>query len=345
MSIRKFLLILLALLPLLAGAQNLVVFDAGMLADTPEAPHYAVLPGKYENSLEWYKLKEQIERYGVAHAFDGADRGVGDPDWDEYSRDLKKAIEEATRAGNEEAAQMFRNMLKEAEQARKEAEAMFSQAKAESQAGAEGLDPDKLRAELLKHAVGGRFYYAADVYLDRLVCVQPKPRDNDDNVWGLMDAQGRMVVPARYWTIFMRDWPNENGKALVLGYRLLSDDKTEVDLLWDDGSRAAQQSFPTAKIFDEVSLVGVRFPDGGWGLMNADARIITQRRYKKFDWNVNDVIDPNKGKFVYGERDGVNYIISPADGSEIGTFKQTFNADGSTLHDVNYYPGKGPEGR
>ena len=108
---------------------------------------------------------------------------------------------------------------------------------------------------------------------------------------------------------------------------------------------ASQQTFAAAKIVDDMNLIGVRLANGSWSLMNADARIITQRQYKKLDWTTNDLLDSSKGNFVYGERDGVNYIISPADGSEIGTFKLTFNPDGSAIHDVNYYPGKGPEGR
>ena len=339
---RLFFISLVVLLPLLARAQNLVVYDADVLANKPESPHYAVLTEKYFNSLEGNALAEKIERYGVAHAFDSEEQGVGDPDWDEYVRDLEKGIANFTREGNTEGAEMYRNMLAEAKKMRSELEAQAREAREATRTVGDGLDRDELRAELLKHAVGGRLFYSAEIYLNRLACVQAKSVDNDQNAFGLMDAQGKMVVPARYWTIFLREWPNDNGKGLVLGYRLLSDDNTEVDLLWDDGTRAAQQTFPAVKILDEVGLIGVRFPDGGWGLMNADARVITSRKYKKFDWNVNDVIDPSQSKFVYGERDGVNYIISPADGSEIGTFKMTFNADGSTLHDVNYYPGKDP---
>ena len=340
---KKLLLIFLALLPLLAGAQErLVVYDASVLASSKEAPHMVVLTEKYCNSPAWSRLEDKIERYGAAHAFDGVEQGVGDPDWDEYVRDLEKGIAEYTREGNKEGAQMYREMLAEAKKMRTELETQSRELRAQSQAGAGGLDRDELRKEVLEHAVGGRFYYSAQIYLDRFACVQAKSIDDDDNVFGLLDAQGKMVVPARYWTFFMREWPNDNGMALVLAYRLVSDDITEVSLFWDDGTPASQQTFAAAKIFDDVNLIGVRLANGSWSLMNADARIITQRQYKKLDWNTNDLIDSSKGNFVYGERDGVNYILSPSDGSEIGTFKLTFNADGSTTHDVNYYPGKGP---
>ena len=342
---KRLLILFAALLPLVAGAQTLVVFDAGVLANGPGSPSYVVLTEKDANSREWARLEEKIERYGAAHAFDGAEQGIGEPDFDEYIRDLEKGIADFTREGNKEGAQMYREMLAEAKKMRAEVEAQGRHAREQSRSGGEGLDRDELRAEVLKHAVGGRFYYSAEVYLGRLVCVQTKPRDNDDNIYGLMDAQGKMAVPARYWTIFLRDWPNDNGKGLVLAYRLISDEKSEVSVFWDDGTPASQQTYAAAKVFDDVNLVGVRLANGSWSLMNADARIITRRQYKKLDWNTNDLIDSSKGNFVYGERDGVNYIISPADGSEIGTFKLTFNPDGSTIHDVNYYPGKGPEGR
>ena len=339
---RVFLFLFIVLMPLFAGAQNLVVYDADVLANKPDSPHYAVLKEKYFNSLEWDALAEKIERFGVAHAFDGGDQAVGDPDWDEYERDLEKTIAEYTRAGNEEAAQMFRKSLEESKKMRAELEAQSRELRAQTRGMDEGLDRDELREELLKHTVGGRFFYSAEIYLDRLACVQARSVDDDQNVFGLMDAQGQMVVPTRYWTLFMRDWPNENGKALIIAYRTVSDGQYEVSLFWDDGTPASQQTFAAAKIFDDVNLVGVRLASGSWSLMNADARVITQRKYKKFDWNSNDLMDSSKGNFVYGERDGVNYIISPVDGSEIGTFKFYIDAQEVSHHEVNYYPGKDP---
>ena len=333
---KRFLFFFAALLPLVAGAQNLVVFDASALANSQGSPAYVVLTEKDANGREWSRLEEKLERYGAAHAFDGAEQGVGDPDWDEYIRDLEKGIADYTREGNKEGAQMYREMLAEAKKMRAEVEAQGRQAREQARSGGEGLDRNELRAEVLKHAVGGRFFYSAQIYLDRLACVQAKPLDDDQNVYGLMDAQGKMVVPARYWNIFLRDWPNANGKGLVVAYRLISDEKSEVSLFWDDGTPASQQTFAAAKIFDDVNLVGVRLASGSWSLMNADARMITQRQYKKLDWNTNDLIDSSKGNFVYGERDGVNYIISPADGSEIGTFRWYSDARGDH-HEVNYY--------
>lgn len=75
-----------------------------------------------------------------------------------------------------------------------------------------------------------------------------------------------------------------------------------------------------------------------WGLMDKDCRILTAKKYKKLDWNTNNLTDASQGKFIYGERDGVNYILSPKDGSEIGTFK----FDPGVSHEVSYYPGKDP---
>lgn len=321
----------------LASAQNLVVFDAESLVADKSKPHIVVLQQEDYDSPEFYSLMEKIERYGVSRAFEGENNGSGDSDWDEYVAELEAAIAELTSAGDHETAKMFRQTLEQAKRERSETEALFRDAFAETKALGEGLDGDKLRAEVLKYAVGGRFYFSAEIYFDRLACVMARPNDNEDNVYGLLDANGKMVLPASYWAIFMREWPNACGKGLIVTYRMISDDRFEASLFWEDGSPASQQTFAAAKIFDDTRVIGVRFQDGGWGLMNADARVITHRRYKKFDWNTNDLIDSSKGNFVYGERDGVNYIISPVDGSEIGTFKSYTDARGVYHHDVNYY--------
>ena len=325
-----------------AFAQDrLVVQGIGELVGDEYAPRYVVLPEKYYNSMEWMELDERIDRYISAHAFDDEpDEDDALFDWDGYIKNMEEAIANFEREGNEEMAKTYRESLEEAKKYKEEVAETISTFKEEAAENAAGLDRQELLDEVMKHAVGGRFFYYAEDYLEgRFACVQTEFQDEDENSRGLMDARGNMVVPGRYLSIYMRGWPNRNGKNLVLAYRVLSwdDDKWEVDVFWDDGTPATEQKFVGAKIIDQVELVSVRFPDGGWGLMNADARVITSRKYKKFDWNVNDVIDPSKGNFVYGERDGVNYIISPADGSEIGTFKLVFNADGSTLHDVNYY--------
>ena len=83
-------------------------------------------------------------------------------------------------------------------------------------------------------------------------------------------------------------------------------------------------------------VVGVRFQDGLWGLMDEHCRILTSQKYNLIDWNENDLVDSTQGRFIYVERGGVNYILSPMDGSEIGTFKMT-----DTTYEVNYYLGKG----
>ena len=339
-----------ALLSLSAVAQNrLVVQGVGELVGDDFAPRYAVFTEKYYNSMEWMELDGKIDRYISAHAFD-EEPDEDDPlfDWNEYIKNMEEAIENYRREGNTEMAKTFQESLEEAKRYKEEMTETVNAIKEEAAENAAGLDRQELLDEVMKHAVGGRLFYYAESYLDgRYACVETKFFDEDENSYGLLDPQGKMVIPGRYQAIYLRGWPNRNGKTLALAYRVLSwdDDKWEVSVFWDDGTPATQQTFAGAKIIDQVELVSVRFPDGGWGLMNADARVITQRKYEKFDWNVNDVIDPSRGNFVYGERGGVNYIISPEDGSEIGTFKMTFNADGSTLHDVNYYPGKAPKGR
>ena len=343
---RKLFSVIAALLPLLAAAQpRLVVQGIGELVGDDFAPRYAVFTEKYFNSEPWLNLNEKIDRYISAHAFD--DEVEDDDalfDWDEYIANMEEAIENFTKEGNEEMAKNYRESLEEAKKYKAEMEETIGTLKAEAAENADGLDRQELLDEVLKHAVGGRLWYYAESYGDgRFAAVREKFIDDEENAIGLMDAQGRMVIPARYESLYMRDWAN-NGKNIVLAYRVLSweNDKWEVSVFREDGTRATTQTFAGAKILDQVELFSVRFQDGsGWGVMDGNGRVVTQRKYKKIDWNSNNLLSPEQGYFVYGERDGVNYIISPKDGSEIGTYRWYSDARGDH-HDVNYYPGKNP---
>lgn len=343
---RIFLSLFFALVAIVAGAQErLVVQGVGELVGDDFAPRYAVLTEKYYNSMEWMALNEKIDRYISAHAFD-TEVTEDDPlfDWKAYIANMEEAIESFTKEGNEEMARAYRESLEEAKKYKEEMEQMVGTIKAEAAENAEGLDRQELLDEVLKHAVGGRLWFYAESYGDgRFAAVREKFIDEQENAVGLMDARGKMVIPARYESLYMRDWAN-NGKNIVLAYRVLSweNDKWEVSVFREDGTRATTQTFAGAKILDQVELFSVRFQDGsGWGVMDGNGRVITQRKYKKIDWNSNNLLSPEQGYFVYGERDGVNYIISPTDGSEIGTYRWYSDARGDH-HDVNYYPGKNP---
>ena len=335
--------IVAALLALAAGAQQrLVVQGVGELVGDDFAPRYAVFTEKYYNSMEWMELDEKIDRYISAHAFD-EEPSEDDPlfDWNAYIANMEEAIENFTKEGNEEMARVYRESLEEAKKYKAEMEETVGTIKADAAENAKGLDRQELLDEVLKHAVGGRLWYYAESYGDgRFAAVREKFIDEEENAVGLMDAQGRMVIPARYESLYMRDYPSADGKCVVLAYREISreDDKWEVSVFKEDGTPATAQTFVGANILDQVELFSVHFRDGGWGVMDGSGRVITQRKYKTIDWNSNDLLRPAQGYFVYGERDGVNYIISPTDGSEIGTFK--FVAGVS--HEVNYYPGKDP---
>ena len=340
----KRILIFLSLFSCFAAAAQprLVVQGIGELVGDDFAPRYAVFTEKYFNSEPWLKLDEKIDRYISAHAFD--DEVEDDDalfDWDEYIANMEEAIENFTKEGNEEMAKNYRESLEEAKKYKAEMEETIGTLKAEAAENADGLDRQELLDEVLKHAVGGRLWYYAESYGDgRFAAVRENFIDDEENAIGLMDAQGRMVIPE---SLYMRDWAN-NGKNIVLAYRVLSweNDKWEVSVFREDGTRATTQTFAGAKILDQVELFSVRFQDGsGWGVMDGNGRVVTQRKYKKIDWNSNNLLSPEQGYFVYGERDGVNYIISPKDGSEIGTYRWYSDARGDH-HDVNYYPGKNP---
>ncbi len=343
---KKLITTALLLLPLISMAQDrLVVQGVGELVGDDFAPRYAVFTEKYYNSMDWMELNEKIDRYISAHAFD--DEVEDDDalfDWNGYIANMEEAIENFTKEGNEEMAKNYRESLEEAKKYKEEMEQTIGTLKAEAAENADGLDRKELLDEVLKHAVGGRLWFYAESYGDgRFAAVREKFIDDEENAIGLMDAQGRMVIPARYESLYMRDWAN-NGKNIVLAYRVLSweNDKWEVSVFREDGTRATTQTFAGAKILDQVELFSVRFQDGsGWGVMDGNGRVVTQRKYKKIDWNSNNLLSPEQGYFVYGERDGVNYIISPKDGSEIGTYRWYSDARGDH-HDVNYYPGKNP---
>ena len=343
---KKLITTALLLLPLISMAQDrLVVQGVGELVGDDFAPRYAVFTEKYYNSMDWMELNEKIDRYISAHAFD--DEVEDDDalfDWNGYIANMEEAIENFTKEGNEEMAKNYRESLEEAKKYKEEMEQTIGTLKAEAAENADGLDRQELLDEVLKHAVGGRLWYYAESYGDgRFAAVREKFIDDEENAIGLMDAQGRMVIPARYESLYMRDWAN-NGKNIVLAYRVLSweNDKWEVSVFREDGTRATTQTFAGAKILDQVELFSVRFQDGsGWGVMDGNGRVVTQRKYKKIDWNSNNLLSPEQGYFVYGERDGVNYILSPKDGSEIGTYRWYSDARGDH-HDVNYYPGKNP---
>lgn len=344
---RLFITLFAALLPLLAVAQELATFHVGSLVADKNAPHMAVLPEKYMTSPEWYNLEQEIERFAVSRVFQDGEDVSGSGNWDNYIKEMEKLIDQYTRDGNKEAAEQLRKTLEETKKEMKALEATLAEARAQARQGGEGLDGGELLAKVMEHAIGGRLFYGAEIFMGRFAHVRTQSSEENENAWGLMDAKGEMLIPARYQGLWIRDWANENGKNILLAQRVISwdDDKWEMRFFWDDGTSATQQTFTGAGVIDQVELFKVRFPDGGWGLLNADGRVITQRKYKKLDWNVNNVIDPDQGNFVYGERDGVNYIISRTDGSEIGTFRFYYDSDDLPVHEVKYYPGKGPVGR
>ena len=271
-------LILTALLPMMAGAQNLVVFDASGLENDKNAAHYAIFTEKYSESEECYVLSEKIGRYLAAHAFetDEKTKSEAEAEWNETVKELEASIEKFTREGNKEMAEMYRNTLSEMKKARKEVEEMLGQASDQAREGAEGLDPKALLLEVRKNAVGQRLFHSAELLCDGLLA---KVRDKSweeagENAWGVMDANGRILIPCRYEMI--NSWGN-----IIIAYRVISWDKDqwEVRLYRPDGSSASDQTFFGARgndnIFTGVNSVSVRFKDGGWGLIDEDGRVIT----------------------------------------------------------------------
>lgn len=196
---RRFIIVLtLCLLGgLTAGAQQrLVVQGIGELVGDEYAPRYVVLTEEYFRSEEWQALDEQISAFVSANGYD-EEPDEDDPlfDWDSMFAGMEEAIANFEREGNAEGAESIRESLEEAKKYRAEVE--NPEARAAAQAAAEAVEETRraLLDEVMKHAVGGRFFfYAEEQDGGRLVLVQESFWDGDEEpVSRLMDAAGRFV--------------------------------------------------------------------------------------------------------------------------------------------------------
>ena len=196
---RRFIIVLtLCLLGgLTAGAQQrLVVQGIGELVGDEYAPRYVVLTEEYFRSEEWQALDEQISAFVSANGYD-EEPDEDDPlfDWDSMFAGMEEAIANFEREGNAEGAESIRESLEEAKKYRAEVE--DPEARAAAQAAAEAVEETRraLLDEVMKHAVGGRFFfYAEEQDGGRLVLVQESFWDGDEEpVSRQMDAAGRFV--------------------------------------------------------------------------------------------------------------------------------------------------------
>ena len=194
---RLLFILLVALLPLVVGAQErLVVQGIGELVGDEYAPRYVVLAGEYFRSEEWQALDEQISAFVSANGYD-EEPDEDDPlfDWDSMFAGMEEAIANFEREGNAEGAESIRESLEEAKKYRAEVE--DPEARAAALAAAEAVEETRraLLDEVMKHAVGGRFFfYAEEQDGGRLVLVQESFWDGDEEpVSRLMDAAGRFV--------------------------------------------------------------------------------------------------------------------------------------------------------
>lgn len=315
-----FTLTMLLLACCAATAQNLDIYQADFIDD---GPNRAILKRDFFYSPQWQAFDERVQGWQTA-------KELADPDAESSLKMLKDMMRGAEERGDKDAAEECRQAIAELEK-------VFAQAKAR----ANNLTPGDLKKELLGYALGGRLFHSASLLFDDLAMVRDKSWDEAEyNAWGLMDGSGKLVVPCRYEEFWSCRWDRDGRPPLIMASRAINYDKNQWDvtIFRPDGTVATDQKFIGAtSLFMPWCVVGVRFKDGLWGLMDEHGRILTTRKYKRIDWNENNLIDSSQGRFIYGERDGVNYILSPKDGSEIGTFKMT-----DTTHEVNYYPGKGP---
>ena len=303
-----------------ATAQDLDIYHADFIDN---GPNRAVLKREFFYSPQWQAFQERVQGWQTAKA-------LADPDTENSLKMLKDLMRSAEEKGDKESAEECRRAIAELEET-------FRLARSR----ANNLTPEDLKKELLGYAIGGRLFDSADLLFDDLAKVRDKSWDEAEyNAWGLMDGSGKLIVPCRYEEFWSCRWDEDGRPPLIMASRAINYDKNqwEVTIFRPDGTVATDQKFISAtSLMLPWCVVGVRFKDGLWGLMDERGRILTTQKYNCIDWNENNLLDSTQGRFIYGERGGVNYILSPKDGSEIGTFKMT-----ETSHEVNYYPGKDP---
>ena len=303
-----------------ATAQDLDIYHADFIDN---GPNRAVLKREFFYSPQWQAFQERVQGWQTAKA-------LADPDTENSLKMLKDLMRSAEEKGDKESAEECRRAIAELEET-------FRLARSR----ANNLTPEDLKKELLGYAIGGRLFDSADLLFDDLAKVRDKSWDEAEyNAWGLMDGTGKFIVPCRYEEFWSCRWDEDGRPPLIMASRAINYDKNqwEVTIFRPDGTVATDQKFISAtSLMLPWCVVGVRFKDGLWGLMDERGRILTTQKYNCIDWNENNLLDSTQGRFIYGERGGINYILSPENGSEIGTFKMT-----DTSHEVNYYPGKDP---
>ena len=194
---KYFLTFIATLLPLIAGAQpKLAVQGIGELVGDDFAPRYVVLTQEFVSSAEWQDLKGRIDEFLAAHGTydDDLDEDDASFDWDAYIASLEEAIENFVREGDEAMAENYRQNLEEAKKYRAETEDPEAHAEAAAQAEAVEQERQALLDEVLKHAVGGRFFYYAEERSGGLAVQVQLTFDYDEEcAFGLMDASGNIT--------------------------------------------------------------------------------------------------------------------------------------------------------
>lgn len=192
--------------------------------------------------------------------------------------------------------------------------------------GASGLSVPAMVRAVTSHAVGGRLYYSAEVLENPLFArVRVKSwEEAKSNAWGVINADGQTIVPFRYETI------GSYGN-IIIASRKVNPDKGlwEIRLYSQDGSLASDQTFIQAfdifNVFSQENTVCVHFSDGGWGLIDGNGRVITNKKYDEM--GTGDRIFYEKIiTDVWGKRNGKMYLVSPVTGQETGTFTYTFRS-------------------
>lgn len=280
------------LLPVLAQAQELVIFDARDLfpKEAWNPPCKAVFTQEYYDSEEWMGLKDRLDKYLLYRS------AQENPDW------IPLADED------------FRQMIEEGKSIKPEA---LQKAICRHAVGGRMFVGAELMYRNRLAAVREKPFTEAEVFDG----VTPPA-----NAWGVMNAKGEMILPFEYQG-FASSWDGPKGDwfRFIVAQRQIggtaSNGKYEVFLFLPSGKKATDIKLEYAEIYmgngpDEHRLI-IRIPGEGFTLMDEECNILTPKRYDEF----------KKAKFYasdvegyWGKRGGKYYLVDVLTGREQGSF-------------------------
>ena len=195
----------------------------------------------------------------------------------------------------------------------------------EKKRNARPVDYKAILDEILNHAVGHRFFWAAQPMFDGLVSV--RTMENVEKGWGVINSQGKTVIPFQYSDICFSLFGEDEHMNVILGFN----PDVGMSVYRPDGSLITPQKFWGGYLLPLNTIV-VNFTKNTCGLLDEKTgKVLTTQKYEEIKDNLSNLLDSNS-VVIYGVRNGKNYILS-RDGREIGELIMTYD----TPHQVIFY--------